>query len=306
MGWAMAILILGNSKDTHAAHLNAAIAQTGTAVEYLDIAQFPTQLQMSWSPQTLDGILALPSGQRWPLSEIRSVFWRSLAAVRVPSLPDAQQQQMAVNDAMGLLRTVMQGTSMRWVNSWHAYQFHKEKPRQLAVVRQLGVTIPDTWVGNDAPAVLEFAQRHAKVIFKPVYGGAYIQPLTPQHLQLDRLRLALACSPITLQEYIPGTNIRTYVIGDRVYGAEIRSPSLDFRLDRGAELVPLGLPDSVVADCHAIAQALGLVWTAIDWRRRPDGQYVFLEANPSPMFIHFERQTQYPITQALVSLLLAS
>jgi D-alanine-D-alanine ligase-like ATP-grasp enzyme len=47
-----------------------------------------------------------------------------------------------------------------------------------------------------------------------------------------------------------------------------------------------------------------LEWTAIDWRLKPTGEYVFLEANPSPMFIHFERQTNFPITQKLVNLLM--
>jgi glutathione synthase/RimK-type ligase-like ATP-grasp enzyme len=47
-----------------------------------------------------------------------------------------------------------------------------------------------------------------------------------------------------------------------------------------------------------------LEWTAIDWRVKPTGEYVFLEANPSPMFIHFERQTGFPITEKLVNLLM--
>ena len=36
-----------------------------------------------------------------------------------------------------------------------------------------------------------------------------------------------------------------------------------------------------------------------------DGQYVFLEANPSPMFLGFEAQTGLPLTAALADLLLA-
>lgn len=300
----MPILILGSPRDRHAAHLKEAIAQTGTPVDYLHTAQFPTQVQLSWSPQTTEGWMQLSSGQRWPLQDIRSIFWRSFATIQVPTLPNRQQQQIAFNDGMALLRTVMQGTSIRWVNSWAAYQFHKEKPRQLAVVHRLGVTIPDTMVSNEPQALVEFAQRHQEVIFKPVYGGAYVQPLQPHHLQPERLRLALACAPIALQEYIPGTNVRTYVVGDQVYGAEIRSASVDFRLDRQSELIPIQLPDEVENRCRAIARVLLLDWTAIDWRRRPDGQYVFLEANPSPMFIHFENQTHFPITQALVNLLL--
>ncbi|MEL6326835.1 MAG: hypothetical protein AAFQ61_08020, partial [Cyanobacteria bacterium J06626_23] len=117
------------------------------------------------------------------------------------------------------------------------------------------------------------------------------------------LELALRLSPIALQEYIPGTNLRVYVIGNALYAAEIRSTAIDFRADQKAPILPIEIPDDIQQQCHQIAQALGLIWTAIDWRLTPDGQFVFLEANPSPMFIHFERQTQYPITQALIDLL---
>ncbi len=118
------------------------------------------------------------------------------------------------------------------------------------------------------------------------------------------MNLALSISPITLQEYIPGTNIRSYVIADSVYSAEIRSNSLDFREDYQAQLIPMDLPAQVRQDCLAIAKALYLEWTAIDWHRTPEGEYFFLEANPSPMFIHFEKQTGFPITDKLVNLLI--
>ena len=110
-------------------------------------------------------------------------------------------------------------------------------------------------------------------------------------------------SPVTLQEYIPGTNIRTYVIGNSIYSAEIRTNSLDFREDRDAKLIPIDLPESIQNQCFRIAQALYLKWTAIDWRLSPTGDYFFLEANPSPMFLYFEQQTQFPITDKLVELL---
>ncbi len=116
--------------------------------------------------------------------------------------------------------------------------------------------------------------------------------------------MVLKISPITLQEYIPGTNIRSYVIGQSVYSAEIRTQSLDFREDPKAQLIPRKLPDVLQAQCYQIARALWLEWTAIDWRLTPEGKYIFLEANPSPMFIHFERQTNLPITKELVSLLI--
>ena len=140
---------------------------------------------------------------------------------------------------------------------------------------------------------------------KPVYGGAHARILTESHLEPKRLKLALSLSPVTFQEYIPGTNIRTYAISDSVYAAEIRSNSIDFREDAEAELIPVELPKAIQQQCFEIAKALYLDWTAIDWRKTPAGEYFFLEANPSPMFIHFEQKTGFPITKELVKLLMA-
>ncbi|HAJ63556.1 MAG TPA: hypothetical protein DCP31_33565 [Cyanobacteria bacterium UBA8543] len=300
----MNILILGNSEDAHAAHLYQALIQAGTIVDYLDTRLFPTQLKMSWQPDTQVGYLTLPGGHRLNFQDIKSVFWRSLSEVYIPSLKDANQQRIAFNDSISTLRSLIQACPARWINSWQAYQFHKEKPLQLSTVKQLGVRIPATLISNDPEQVIEYAQSQNKVIFKPVYGGTHTQFVTESHLDPKRLNLALSLSPVTIQEYIPGTNIRSYVIGGSVYSAEIRSNSLDFREDSEAELIPLELPDSTKQQCIAIAKALMLEWTAIDWRLKPTGEYVFLEANPSPMFVYFEQQTGFPITQRLIELLM--
>jgi glutathione synthase/RimK-type ligase-like ATP-grasp enzyme len=259
---------------------------------------------MSWHPDTQEGYLTLSGGTKWNLSDIKSVFWRELGGVYIPDLKNSQQQRIAINDSMSALRSLIKACPARWINSWQAYDFHKEKPLQLRAVKQIGVNIPATLISNDPNQVTEFALSQERVIFKPVYGGAHTQLVTESHLQPKRLELALSLSPVTVQEYIPGTNIRSYVLANSVYTAEIRSNSLDFREDLEAELIPVELPDFVQEQCLAIAKALKLEWTAIDWRLKPTGEYVFLEANPSPMFLHFEHQTGFPITEQLVKLLL--
>ncbi len=299
----MNILILGNATDAHAVHLKQALTQAGVTVEYLDFRLFPTQLKIAWQPGTQQGCLKWSNDKQFALGDIHRVFWRSFASVQIPSLPDEAQHRIAFNDAMSAVRSLMQSSPSRWINSWEAYQFHKEKPLQLSKVHGIGVTIPATLISNDPEEVIQFNQAHQAVIFKPVYGGAHTQKLTASHLDPKRLNLVLKIAPATFQEYIPGTNIRSYVIGDAVYSAEIRSTALDFRTDIEADLIPIQLPEALEQQCLAITKALMLDWTAIDWRRRPNGEYVFLEANPSPMFIHFEKQTGYPITQKLVDLL---
>jgi hypothetical protein len=299
----MKFLILGQSDDLHAAHIYEALSQAGAPVNYLDTRLFPTQIKMSWQPDIELGYLTLPGNIFLNLKEIKSVFWRSLGEVYIPHLKNSEQQKVAWGDAMSLVRSLIQLCPARWINSWQAYQFHKEKPRQLTLAKQLGIPIPLTLIGNDSQKILDFARTGKKFIFKPVYGGATTELITPAHLERERLDQVLRISPVTIQEYIPGTNIRTYVIGDAVYSAEIRSPALDFREDTEAQIIPIDTPLSVANQSRAIARGFMMEWTAIDWRLKPTGEYIFLEANPSPMFIHFENQTGYPITQKIIQLL---
>lgn len=300
----MNILIMGQAHDDHAAHLYDALTQIGANPIYWDTAQFPTRSQLSLNINSLAGQIDLSDGTELSIETIHSVFWRTFSGVNVPNLLDRDQQRMAFYDAMSLMRSVLQLDSIHWVNSWNAYQFHQEKPRQLHAVQTLGVKIPATLISNQATKIIEFARSHPKTIFKPVYGGAHTGLVTAELLELERLNLSLKIAPITLQEYIPGTNIRSYVIANTVYSAEIRSESLDFRTDDAASILPVTLPTQVEQHSIAIARRLGLEWTAIDWRRDLNGEYIFLEANPSPMFLYFEQQTGFPITQQLIQLLI--
>jgi hypothetical protein len=54
-----------------------------------------------------------------------------------------------------------------------------------------------------------------------------------------------------------------------------------------------------------IAERLHLLWTGMDLRLQPDGQYVLFEANPSPMFLGFEERSGLPLSGALLEILLA-
>jgi glutathione synthase/RimK-type ligase-like ATP-grasp enzyme len=298
------VLILGHPSDLHVTHMQLALQQAGARVRYLETHYFPTRLRLSWQAETHQGSIVWEDGCEWMLQDIHRVFWRQIAGVYIPALADQEQQRIAYNDSMSLVRSLIQANPTQWINSWEAYQFHKEKPLQLSTVQRLGVKIPRTLISNDPSRVVAFVQSQPKVIYKPVYGGTHTQLVTAAHLEPQRLQLALSVAPATFQEFIPGTNIRTYVIGDAVFSAEIRSPSLDFREDSSAELIPVDLPAAVYQQCLAIRQALKLQWTAIDWRLTPTQDYVFLEANPSPMFIYFEQKTGYPITEKLVQLLM--
>ena len=108
---------------------------------------------------------------------------------------------------------------------------------------------------------------------------------------------------MTLQEEVDGVDVRVFVCGQRVMACELLTGALDFRDDPDPQIEPMRLPDDVSSDCLRIARTLDLVWTGIDFRRTPDGRYIFFEANPSPMFLGFEARTGLPLAESLAALL---
>jgi glutathione synthase/RimK-type ligase-like ATP-grasp enzyme len=69
--------------------------------------------------------------------------------------------------------------------------------------------------------------------------------------------------------------------------------------------VPVILPAEVQKDCLKTMKLLDLNYAGMDIRKNSDGQYVFIETNPAPMFINFEKATGYRISKALCDALIA-
>jgi len=298
------ILILGTGEDEHASAVMNELRRRGFQAEYLDSRWFPGAMTLSFSPATGAGALKLPNNRHVELSEVRSVYWRNYFGIFGPDLPDPDQAFIAQNDARGLFESLLIHLPARWVNGWRAFQLHQTKPVQLARVAALGVRMPATLLTNNPNDVRAFAQQHPRAIVKPVQGGDQTQRLLPEHLTdvvLQNLRL----SPITLQEEIPGTNIRVFIAGERVLACEVRTDELDYREDRHPQLIVHQLPDDIASQSLSIARELDLLWTGIDFRLTPTGEYVFLEANPSPMFLGFQSATGLPLLDSLVDLLVA-
>ena len=298
----MTVLILGGTDDEHAVYMLECLRGRGANAELLDSRWFSGELRLANDPARGGWTLRLPEGRALDAGQIRSVYWRCYNGVGQPALPDPEQAYLAGNDARSLFESLLIGLPVRWVNGWRGFQLHQTKPAALARVAALGVPVPATLLGNDPEAVRAFVAAHPRCIFKPVQGGAYTRRVTPAHLTDDNLK-NLAYAPVTIQEEVPGSNVRAYVAGRRVLACEVHSAAPDFRDTDDPPITPHELPAEVRRQCLDAAQALHLLWTGIDLRRTPEGRYVFLEANPSPMFLGFESRSGLPLTDALADLL---
>lgn len=299
----MTVLILGSESDEHAVHMCGELRRRGADAVLLDASRFPHSTTIAFDPSDGSGEIGLAGGRSIAFDTVTSVYWRSYDGTAASALPDPEQRALAENDARGLFESMLIHLPVRWVNGWDAVQLHQTKPVQLARVASLGVPIPRTIITNAPQPLLQFARAHPRAIFKPVQGGAYTRRLSAAELtpaNLENLKLA----PVSVQEEIPGTNVRAFVAGERVLACEISTVAVDFREDEDQRVIPHRLSPEQEDACRAIARTLGLVWTGIDFRLAPDGRYVFLEANPSPMFLGFEERSGLPLTDALAELLL--
>lgn len=299
----MTILILGGQDDDHAVHMLEQLRRRRVNAELVDSRWFPTQMTLAFDPTCERGLLRLPGGRKIPFTDVHAVYWRCYNGIQPPPLPDPEQAFIASNDARGLFESFLIRLKARWVNGWNAFQMHQTKPVQLARVALLGVPVPATILANDAEAVRDFAGRHPRSIFKPVQGGAHTRRVTPGHLTDENLK-NLAYAPVTLQEEVPGTNVRVFIAGPRVLACTLNTEAIDFRDDLEADVRPHALPPAIAEQSLRIARELELLWTGMDFRLTPEGRYVFLEANPSPMFLGFEARTKQPLTDSLAALLM--
>ena len=79
---------------------------------------------------------------------------------------------------------------------------------------------------------------------------------------------------------------------------------VDFRMSLGqAKVEPVSLPAEIEERLLQLMDRLGLVYGAVDMRRTPTGEHVFLEVNTAGEFLFVEERTGQPIARTLAALL---
>jgi glutathione synthase/RimK-type ligase-like ATP-grasp enzyme len=261
------------------------------------------------------------------LSECKSVYVRSVPSPHAPVIrgdkaltlhaewfPRFMQARERTGFVVALLLS-LEHAGVRLVNPPQAGAALQFKPFQLDVLRRLGAQLPRTLISNDPERIRAFhaaeRDRQGEVIFKPLLGGALTRLLDEAVLaKLEHVRAA----PVIFQQRIVGDDIRVVLVGDAILSAAaIRTPQphLDFRDDPcyssgQAQYESVRLPREVEELCRQAAKACGLCFTGIDIKRTPQGDWIFLELNSSPIYLDVERKLGDPISGALADLLLES
>ena len=277
----MTVLILGDSDDIHVE------AVANHLEDYIILDKETIVSDVTISSNTYDAPSVYLNGDEL---NITSVYWREIDFF---SLGDFDNDFANTVAATQLFFQAF--PKALWCNPWLAFVDHQTKVLQYAKVPALK---PSTIFTNDVDDAIDFASQFDAVAVKPIAGGEYTKKLTKK----KHIRKLDLTTPLCFQEYIEGTNVRTFVIDNQVFAADVVTDDVDFRTG-DFDYIPIDLEPEHYQQCLDITKTLGYNWTAIDWIRR-DNHYYFLEANFSPMFLYFEEATGYPITRSLSDLLI--
>lgn len=283
------IIIIGSNEEYHAKYIFEKLQQENTPAKYFDSRKYPI---FSWSPDGVGDYIILENEKIY-LKDISGIYWRWYYGVTFSTSEIVYREKVSALESM-----LCALEPVSW-NSLQAVELHRKKGLQSKIMQNNGIRIPKTTVTDDKDMLEKFYLENDKnVIFKPVRGGAYTKKLTEQDLERKE---SLKNCPCQLQECIDGLDIRVYAFETgEIYAGEIHAQSLDFRADTNAKINKHQLPESVQKDCLKILKLLNLKYSGIDIRLKENGEYVFIEANPAPMFIHFENVTGFEITNTLI------
>lgn len=177
------------------------------------------------------------------------------------------------------------------------------KHRQGETAARCGWRVPRTFVTNSPGEALAMIGSGDFVI-KPAAGGTLVSKIDRQ----ATARLAAIDLPVVIQEYIPGDDVRAYVIeGEVVAAARIATGALDYRRDPAytRRMRALELPRDVRDRAAAVMERHRLVSGSMDLRLTPEGEFVFLEVNSAGSFLELQHALGIPIADRLADLLIA-
>ncbi|KYC37673.1 MvdC family ATP-grasp ribosomal peptide maturase [Scytonema hofmannii PCC 7110] len=316
------VLLITHSGDFFTVdRVEEALSKKGAQPVRLDTDKFPLFVQLKAQLNNFGSYHRLEYNNRSiSTKQVHAVWMRRIWQPQIDKKIAPQFQAACVKESLAALDGFLDSLrEARWVDNLERINFAENKLRQLKVASEVGLTIPETLVSNNAEEVREFFYKlEGKIITKLLtplsisMKGSPFFMYTSAVQEQDLLDAeTLRYCPMVFQEKIPKyKELRVvYVNGNIFVGALDASvyadSTLDWRCANSEACVwqPHELPDQVTARIKAFMAHFGLVFGAFDFIQTPSGEYVFLEVNPTGEWGMLERDLNYPISSAIADAL---
>jgi len=302
------ILLWGLLEDRPMLDVKKALARLGHPPTFLDQRKtIHASIQLSVDSQ-IEGTIKT-NGRTIDLHAVKAFYLRPYDSRQLYDVQQAGRDSPLWNQAImvdDMLTSWADITDALVINRPSAMAINSSKPYQAMVIRSLGFEVPDTLITTEPEAVLEFWERHERVVYKSISGvRSIVSQLTPDHK--NRLQDVVWC-PTQFQEYVPGTDYRVHVVGDEAFSCRIVSNADDYRYasqhGSSVQIQACDLPAEVVDLCIATSKKMGLSVSGIDLKQTPEGKWYCFEVNPSPGFTYFQNLTDKKIDEAIAHMLI--
>ena len=307
------MLVIAQAQDGTADLVVDALLARGADVARIDTADFPGSLSLAATPERIDAPGWLHSrGRRIDLASVCSVYRRQPAHFAFPTGMSAPEQRFATLESTYGLGGVLSAQPWRWIDHPAAVADAGYKPRQLRVAAQCGLNVPRSLVTNVGAQAREFAAEVREgLVYKSLSTGVVTEQDEVRIIYTSRLAaddlddgaIGLCCH--LFQEWIPKAfDVRLTVIGDRCFAVAVHAGSPEAEVDWRSRYDELRYevcetPDEVRCGVVAYLRALGLLFGAFDFSITPEGQWWFLECNPSGQWGWLVEETGVPIAGAI-------
>ncbi|MGC0377635.1 ATP-grasp ribosomal peptide maturase [Streptomyces sp. SAI-229] len=284
----------------------------GVPVVRFDSGDFPATLSFAATitSEGVNGTLSTPS-RTAELGRVRSLYYRRPSGFAFPYL-DRQTARFAVTQARyGLGGVLASLPGCLYVNHPHRIGDAEFKPSGLAAAVVAGFLLPPTLLTSDSAAARAFVKAHGPVIYKPLSAPLYRNTdgvsctVKVAEVAADEIDDAVSGTAHLFQQRVDKVaDARVTVIGDHVFSVRIDSDLLDWRTDYDRlTYTPVPPPPGLTTAMLRYLAHFGLVFGCFDFAIGREGQWWFLECNPSGQWAWLEPETGLPMVAAMADLL---
>ena len=282
-----------------------------------DVAEFPVRLVLTASLTNGGWHGTLSNARRLlHLESVRSVYCRRPTRPKFPDGMSPEAREVAEREARLGFGGLLTALPCRWLSPPGKAADAEYKPLQLRIAVESGLRVPQTLITNDPAAAKSFMGAvDGKVIYKPFYpvrgivegrtNAVYTSIVAPDELP----HADITTTAHLFQKFLPKEyEVRLTAVGGRLFAAEIHANSemgrVDWRSDYTSHTYRVCEPPAdVAAGVQRMLAYLGLPYGAFDFAVDADGNWWFLEVNPSGQYGFVEVATGLPITTAIADYL---
>ena len=324
------IAVLTQTVDPHVEPVTEALQRHDVRIVRFDLQDFPTNIRLAAhisSTYSWQGSL-VHDGQTLALEDIQSVWCRRPKQYQASSDVYTPPERVFLNlenyrGFLGVLQDMSSlGKGPFWVSRRDRIQAAEFKPAQLRTAQALGLRIPRTLITNDPNAIGDFYEQcHRQMIVKTVAKGVldpdglylvgqkrfiFTSSVAPE--DLTDLAGVGACAHLFQERIEKAMDLRVVIIGQQVFAVGIHAhgerAALDWRRSYGDLTYSVEtLPTTIEQKLLQLVRAFELQYASMDLILTPEGEYIWVEANPNGQFLWLAFPTGLPLAEAMANLL---